>query len=230
MGFTNPANFTKRHVDYIVMTEYFAPAVNMLYALEKSGFLNGRRAKKASFCVHIVGSDRTEDQISWVLVIEFLSHWIINLKAMKIILIGPEIKETQAVGINLRCQECRAKNFAGTIIRIRGLYHDQVDLIARPDLVVAFNSGLHEFIDNEKDTWKKSIPKLIGTKGIPAILTAYTEKELNGDLARFQESRVNYLVKPRRNPYSSLRPNRNWEEGSEPIFYQSGYVAVITKK
>ncbi|KAJ3653914.1 hypothetical protein Zmor_013139 [Zophobas morio] len=230
MGFTNPHDFSKKQVDYIIMTEYFCPALNLIYPLEKTRFIERRQAKKPTVVMHVVGPSTNENKMSWILIVEYLSHWVFNLKAAKVFLIGPEVNKEETATITLKCAECKAKNFVGTVVKIKGLYHDHVNYIPRPDLIVCFNSGLHEFMDSKGDTWKKSIPKLVGFRGVPTMLTAYTETELKKDVGRFKESHINYIVTPQRNPFSSLRPNRNWEEGSEPVFYQSGYVAIVTKK
>lgn len=225
IGIDYVSDYSKKHLTHVLISENFCPAVNILYALEKSGFIKKREGKHVKLTIHLVGPSHSENKLVWNIILEFIAKWILNLEEIVIFFIGPEVNNEELLTVTCKRGDCRIVNC--TIIKVKGLYHNNVGLIQKPDLVVALNSGLHEYIDSTNDTWKNSVPELVRYKEVPLLLTAYTESELNRDLERF--SSIRFLVQPQRNPYSSLRPNRNWEEGSELVYYEHGYFTVITK-
>lgn len=214
----------------IKICDFGSPAANILFALEQSDILNGRFLKKTSLTLHLVGADIVEISWDWNIVTEILFHWIGNLETVNFILIGPDLDAS----INLReissdlCQICKNKNATASCKFFPKMYHELDDL-EKPDLVVAFNSGLHAYDEN---VWGESINQLTKFPWVPLLLTAYTSKELQCDVdvvLKNSSKELKMILEPQKNPFSCLRPMRDFNTLNIPIFYVNGYLAIFTK-
>jgi hypothetical protein len=220
---------TKDDISLVLLSEYFCPIVNVVHALEKSEFIANRQGKNTKLVIHVVGP-RREDYKSWLPLLEFLSHWIFNLKMAKIYMISADIKGEQKFSLNMMCDECTKKKFVGTFIMMEGVYHKTVQLIPRPDLVVGFDNALNEFSD-DNNRWKDSVLKLLRFKGTPLLLTAYTESDLQTNMSQYNFNHITFYVPPGVNPYRSLRPCRYSSSETEgAVVYQHNFATIITKR
>jgi splicing suppressor protein 51 len=63
---------------------------------------------------------------------------------------------------------------------------------------------------------------------VPIVVTSYTEVELPLDLERMRDlQEVEIELKPQRNPFASLRPERNFvSDDVAPLIYKNYYVGV----
>ena len=63
---------------------------------------------------------------------------------------------------------------------------------------------------------------------MPILVTSYTEVELPRDLARMRQHRdVQVEQEPRRNPFASLRPERNFvSDDVAPLIYKNYFLSV----
>ncbi|KAL3281051.1 hypothetical protein HHI36_004275 [Cryptolaemus montrouzieri] len=141
-----------------------------------------------------------------------------NLKYCKFIFVGPDselISPTQ-IDDNKKIKiEC-----------FKGYYHNIVGKIDKADIIVALNSGLHEFDSSSSDTWDKSLSKLVN-KNAPLLLTAYTKNELEEDVKRLQFFHIKTIVNIQKNPFSNVRPIRDWDSRDNSPFYVNGYITII---
>lgn len=216
-------------IEFIINSNLVAPAANFLYGMEKSGLLKDRLLSKPSLTVHIVGAAITEMSWLWKLITELPFHWIKNLKSLDFYLVGPELNHegvTEKFAEQL-CESCKARQPATKIIFHWKLYHEVANILDKPDIVVAFNSGIHEFGDN---SWQQSIDCLTMHSNVPLMLTAYTMDEIKRDVHTVKSKsshKVNTILEPQKNPFSNMTPIRNWEAGDSPVFYVSGYISIL---
>ncbi|CAG9825419.1 unnamed protein product [Phaedon cochleariae] len=221
------------HIIQIRKSQVIAPVATIIYGLEGSGFLSDRIFPKEELVVHLVGADITEMGLLWRIMSELPFHWIKNLRNFEYFIIGPDLNHSGTTDkfTNQLCLSCKSKKSTTRITFHEQLYHNIVGILKKPDVVVALNSGLHEFSNHPEDTWKDSIPFLCQSPGVPLILTAYTKEEIIADIniVRKANKKVKVLVEPHRNPFSNLKPLRNFSSDIDPIYYINGFIAVLLK-
>ncbi|XP_018579774.1 uncharacterized protein LOC108917575 [Anoplophora glabripennis] len=222
-------NNSKKFIKFIIRSNVIAPAATILYGMEESGLLTNRFLNKPDLTVHIVGAALTEMAWFWKLITELPFHWIKDLKSLNFYVIGPEIRHE---GVRKKftqqlCDSCKAKNPSSKIVFCWKLYHEVAESIDKPDIVVVFNSGLHEFGDNP---WDPSIDCLTMYSNVPLLLTAYTLNEIKQDICTLiskSSHKVNVVLEPQKNPFSNMTPVRDWETENSPVFYVNGYLAIL---
>lgn len=216
-------------IEFIIKSNLIAPAASILYGMEKSGLLRDRLLNKPNLTVHIVGAEITEMSWFWKLITELLFHWIKNLKSLVFYLVGPELNHegvTEKFAQQL-CNSCKAKQPSTKIVFHWKLYHQIVDILDKPNIVVAFNSGLHEFSNN---LWQQSIDCLTMYSNVPLLLTAYTLDEIKKDVYVVKSKsshNVSTILESQKNPFSNMTPIRDWETENSPVFYVNGYIAIL---
>lgn len=200
----------------IYRTDIFTTILTIIYGLEKTKLLEFRNLKLSDLVVHIVGADISELSLDWNLNFLFLNKWIKNLNTCKLIFIGPDCESIQ---ISHHCNNIS--------IQIVNKYYHDVENLDEPNVIVALNSGLHEFqFDKNQDTWMKSLNKLINNDA-PLVLTSYTRQELEDDLKRFEFFPKKTILNIQKNPFSNIRPLRDWDSKEYAPFYVNGYIAII---
>nr|CAI5826078.1 unnamed protein product [Callosobruchus analis]CAI5860333.1 unnamed protein product [Callosobruchus analis] len=188
----------------------------LMYCLEVFNLVKERSFVKSKLTVHIVGADYTEVSFYWDLFVQLCIKWLKNINELKFYVIGPEVKPN-----TYKCDESSVE-FLGD------LYHNVIYRIDKPDIVVSFNNGIHEFCGTDADMWHESIKRLLEYANVPLILTAYTMQEIKKDIAIVRGATEGTVVKrPEENPFKSLRPIRNHDDQSVPVFYKNGYFALI---
>ncbi|XP_044751021.1 uncharacterized protein LOC123311239 [Coccinella septempunctata] len=201
----------------IYVADIFATMLTIIYSMEKCDILKKRYSKFDNLVVHVVGADISELAADWNSNFLLLKSWIKDLKSCKFIFIGPDciLSERPKHTCNNIKIEC-----------VNDFYHNTKNL-DEPHLIVALNSGLHEFqSDNKQDTWGKSLVKLISDKA-PLVLTAYTRRELEEDVKRLQIFEMKMLLDIQKNPFSNNRPIRDWDSELYTPFYVNGYIAIL---
>lgn len=85
-----------------------------------------------------------------------------------------------------------------------------------------------KFFSLFQDTWPQTIEKFCDY-GVPILVTSYTEVELPHDLIRIREFReVQVEQEPHRNPFASLKPERNFvSDDVAPLIYKNYFVSVF---
>jgi hypothetical protein len=100
-----------------------------------------------------------------------------------------------------------------------------------PDIIVAYNCGLHEYMGTDTDTWLLSLPFLVKFNHTPLILTSYTSDEAYRDIARILDYRKDSLtvyLKCKKNPFASKRPYRDWGGENCDVFFQNNFITLVT--
>nr|CAH7712495.1 unnamed protein product [Callosobruchus chinensis] len=193
-----------------------AAASLLMYCLEVFSLVKERSFKNSQLTIHIVGADYTEVSFYWDLIVQFCIKWIKNITHLKFYVIGPEVKTN-----TYKCD-------LGLVEFLGDLYHNVIDRIDKPDIVVSFNNGIHEFCGTDTDIWHESIKRLLENSNVPLVLTAYTMQEIERDVAIVTNVTDGKLIMgPEENPFKSLRPIRNHDDQSIPVFYKNGYFAVM---
>lgn len=220
-------------VEYVLRSEVVAPAATMLYAIKKT---KGLDPLPEDLVVHLVGASQYESCCNWLIISEFFFHCLKGLKRISWVLIGPEVLEENYGLKEEFCESCKKVGKSSTITAHRTMYHDFLidNSIPKPDLIVAFNSGLHEFESQDCDTWKESISCLLKFE-VPLVLTAYTESEIVQDVGRLRAvggKDVEAVLESQKNPFAGFRPLRDWanEEDVASVFFVNGFVSILRRK
>lgn len=214
-------------IDFILKCECCSNFATIAHIIDK--FIRN----KTSLIIHVVGASSLEASTDWCSISQNLFHFFPIIETIEWILIGPEAHYYESKeDLNNNCNLCLEQNKHWTIKVYKNLYENCIDEIAIPNLVIAFNCGIHEFAKNDGDTWKTSIPYLLRHPDVPLLLTAYTKMEILEDLQCIHDcvNASKVLMEAQVNKYASLRPIRNWddEENIISVFYTNGYIAVLT--
>lgn len=221
-------------LNYLHSCDEVFSGITILYALEQTEVLFKRRLLKVdSLEIHMIGATEFEFSLNWTLIIEIFFHWIKNLKEIHIVFVGPEVTNSKLNFQSLKthfCDDCRDRD--NLLIKeanvYRSLYHDVVDTLEKPDVIVAFNSGLHEFHQSDKDSWKNSLRSLVAVPKVPLVLTAYTYNEIKDDLKIIEgAATVRVVYGPKKNPFANQRPFRDWTPENDPVYFINNFLAVV---
>lgn len=215
--------------EHLSITDSIAPIMNILYGLETSHLLKKHNFAKTDLVIHIVGADFEERCWEWCLLLEFAFHWIRNLKHVTYIAIGPEVGSWTYSLLNMSpiCGFCNMNTSNIKLSSYPTYYHNVVDELAKPDLVIAFNCGIFQI-----PTWKNSIPSLTKHPGVPLVLTdyrlEYMEKNIE-EIRNYTKTAIEVILEPQKNPFSCLSPQR-FELKNDPICYKNEYISILTSK
>ena len=228
-----------------MLTERLSYPLSLLYALQDVGVGPDNTAihEVTELRVHVVGAMSLTELLG-IIRWEYLVHRLPTLKRFHIVFIGPELygdadslDETipdehmlDDSGMTM-CEECSNKDRSIVYEMYNKCYHDFVSTshYSVPDVIVAYNCGLHENRDQATDTWKESIPLLLQHEHVPFVFTSYTDEEARLDLEILQRIKpVKTLQGPQLNPYHSLRPYRDHESSSrQPMLYWNHYITCV---
>ncbi|XP_076165919.1 uncharacterized protein LOC143145941 [Ptiloglossa arizonensis] len=130
--------------------------------------------------------------------------------------------------INL-CKNCLYSSKQLVIQMQDMLYENYVDSDSyiKPNFIIGYNVGIHECenFESENYTWTRSL-QMITKQNCPLILTSYTLPEAEKEQIRLEtildrDVKCTYFEQ---NPYSSLRPYRDFETGE--VYYQNQYIII----
>ncbi|XP_012280266.1 uncharacterized protein LOC105699679 [Orussus abietinus] len=205
------------------ISEYLTRPLSLLYAMERLEF-----SAKAEITIHVIGANMIE--VDGLEVWEILLHWLPSLMVLTIVLIGPELI-WDSVTPNV-CDCCAVEDMKIHVESCNMLYEDYVSSqwFEKPDFIIGYNTGIHECEDftSSKDTWVASL-RLLAEQNCPVVLTSYTLDESHKEHERLQavlgESIVHTLCQF--NPFSSLRPYRDYE--TEGVYYQNQFITIYKK-
>lgn len=209
----------------VFASEILSPVLTIIFSLTKC--LNYPIPSQQKFTVHMIGASTYEESFNWKVFCDVFLTFI-HVKELTVVLIGPELKETELLDqnndkqiLNLQCARC--------------LYHDFINskLYNQPDVIVSYNCGLHEFQDTENDTWGDSVERIMKNSFGVLILTSYTESEAKLDVKRlmpFVGQQTDLILSCQKNKFSSLRPLRDWATENCPVFYTNNYLTVLKKQ
>lgn len=217
--------------NYIHNCDQVLSGLTILYALEVTGLLTCHKLTEKTLVLHIVGANTFELSLNWTLIIEMFAHWIFNLELVDITFIGPEVEELPQLETNVKehfCDNCLLRKVDVNIRFHKSCYGEVVNNLAKPNLVVACNSGFHEYLGLTYDPWKTSISSLIKHVDVPLMLTAYTFAEIKKDMKIVKGAEI--VWGPAKNPFSNERPLIDWASEHIPIYYINNFLTILKKK
>ncbi|XP_054011724.1 uncharacterized protein LOC128894191 [Hylaeus anthracinus] len=207
--------------EMMVNAEYLTRPLTFLYATQKLQYF----FKEENIIIHIIAANAIE--IDGIELWEILLHWLPNTTMISIVLIGPELSPG-SIPINL-CKNCRYNGRQLAIEMQNMLYENYTtgNSYVKPNFIIGYNAGIHECenFKSEMDTWTYTL-RMITKQNCPLILTSYTLSEAEKEQIRLEaildrDVKCTYFEQ---NPYSSLRPYRDFE--SEGVYYQNQYIII----
>ncbi|XP_018016359.1 putative protein MSS51 homolog, mitochondrial [Hyalella azteca] len=234
----------------LMITERLSYPLSLQYALQNVGLGSDNTALHdvTKLNVHVVGA-KSYTELLGIIRWEYMVHRLPALQFLHVVFIGPELfldghSEEDALpddhilddsGLTM-CDDCKAKPRMIVYEMANMCYHDFIETsyYSKPDVVIAYNCGFHEQVDNKsKDTWKSSLPLLVADPAVPLVFTSYTLQEACKDLSALQAAVPVKVVMPtQRNPFSSCRPYRDHEieaSGSNPLFFWNQYITCVRR-
>ena len=169
-----------------VGTRELSQPVNCLQAMYIHGIENF--GSLSTLTIHIVGADKSyEWSPSPTHVWEEIMHCLPAVKKMELIFVGPDLFTRVNPNADYRapmdlecCPDCIGKGRKRVMTTYAKKWHEyraDKDRYTKPDLVVAFNTGMSM---EETDGWVESIKMMI-EDDIPCLFTMYQEDEAKGD-------------------------------------------------
>lgn len=208
--------------------------LTILLGLQQGNVIVKRKISSNNLIIHVVGSSHFEHNLNWNCITEIMFHWVTNVQKIHFDFIGPGCMSDSNLFEHfndLLCNRCTKRSVTATANFHQSFYHDIITKLPKPDVVVAFNNGIHEYTGSVNDYWKESLNSLLCYDSVPLILTAYTENELTSDLNRILSvSNINIIYGPKKNIFSNMRPLQDWESEINPLYYINNYMAVVRKK
>ncbi|XP_012266010.2 uncharacterized protein LOC105691840 [Athalia rosae] len=233
----NSSRFRNMDVyNYTALSHLASVPLTVLYALQHTHRHNWRGLE--NFTLHLIGAEFHYEGVNLRVWEKLFLHFLPNLKNLTIVAIGPELFLPAMVPGELltRVKLCRRCKIAGKTIRVsfvaNTLYHDfrSSPEYGRPDMSCLFNPGLYRRTAfGGRDTWPKTISELCSAK-VPIVVTAYTEREIPMDIARVKSvGEIRIVLTPRKNPYASLKPDRNFvSDETVPLIYKNYFLSIVT--
>jgi splicing suppressor protein 51 len=225
-------------------THELSQAVTCLYAMYEHGIEHFQDL--TTLCIHIVGAGSTYE-IFPTCVWEEITHCLPNVKTLKTVFVGPEAcPDTVPPTDNSPLQEIQAcptctTNGRKRVFALYGFtYHDFHNKFVvpqgdepssslsclKPDLVVAFNTGMHEV---DAESWKTSLQVIMDTN-VPSIFTSYNRSEADQDYALLEGLGAGMLHDaPKRNPFSEIKPEIDCTETGVDEFYHNSMYCMSFK-
>ncbi|EFN82414.1 uncharacterized protein LOC105185171 [Harpegnathos saltator] len=192
-----------------------------------------------TFVIHVIGAEFQFECIHLHVWEKFFLHLIPNLKRLRLMFVGPELR-LPTVPLNLLaavkiCTACKSFDRHVNVSFHPGkFYHDfcRSKQFVKPNLVCLFNPGLYRQTGFEgRDTWPETIREFCKT-GVPVCITSYTKHEIPREMTRIKSiADAKTILEPRRNPYASIKPDRNFvSDDTAPLIYKNYYLAIVRGK
>lgn len=208
----------------VLNTDFLTRPLTVFHAMELLDYI----PKRKDVIIHVVAADTVEEitVMTWKFLLNLINKTFTNVTSLVVIMIGPELNKADLYESHFSDPSSEKKlswefhdvlydNYAGS------------SSFVKPDLIVGFNTGIHEQeLGSTTETWTSSI-QLVAKQRCPFILTCYTQEEKRKDVSRINtilNKNVNYLYCGK-NPFASLRPHRSFEQ-AERVYYQNHYMIV----
>ena len=225
MTYTKDVTKWNMSTEVALLSELLTCPLTLLYALEKLG-----TSFNKSSVIHVVGAAAFECTFlkKW----EVILHYLPQLTCLDMVFIGPESEQGFETTCVL-CVDCQKKGrVLSTHFQSGNLYHQYATskTFLMPDIIVAYNCGLHEYVGTDTDTWLLSLPFLVKFNQTPLILTSYTSDEAYRDIERILDYRKDSLkvyLKCAKNPFASKRPYRDWGNENCEVFFQNNFITLV---
>lgn len=180
-------------------TNVLSQVLTCLYAMYKSNwscFLH-----KEQITIHVAAASSSYE-VPPTCVWEEILHFLPRLQSVTVHFIGPEACQSLAPPTRdfatiafEPCPDCTAKNRKRRAGMFGYTYHDYATKYlaskshSTPDLVVAFNTGMHE---EDTESWKQSLQVILDLD-VPAFFTSYNAYEARLDYDLLQEEGAKLL-------------------------------------
>lgn len=180
----------------------------------------------SSLTVHVVGAGEFEWPPSPVW--ELLAHHIPSVRRLTVEFVGQAINSEEMPAIEMECcPECSGVGCKRLYGAMPTTYHAfrASSRYTKPDLVVAFNSGVHEA---EVEQWRPTLEGLI-QEGIPCLFTSYNELEATKDQAALEELGGHVTLATQPNPFRSEIPRIEVTDAKlkHPFYYSNNYYLCM---
>ncbi|EZA49965.1 hypothetical protein X777_11453 [Ooceraea biroi] len=166
-------------------------------------------------------------------------HLLPTLKHLQLMFIGPELRlPTVPLDLLATVKICSACKLSGRRVNVSfhpgKFYHDfcRSKQFVKPHLVCLFNPGLYrETGFDGRDTWPETIREFCKAR-VPVCVTSYTKHEIPREMIRIKSiADVETILEPQRNPFASIKPDRNFvSDDTAPLIYKNYYIAIIKGK
>lgn len=246
MSMVNEKSNGYRNLDYFLNMDFYnyttlshmsSIPLTTLYGLQKT---RANLDDIENLVLHLIGAEFHYEGMNLRVWEKLFHHLLPSLKNLSIFIIGPELIIPELpdtpVDIFSRVKICRLCKLRDKKIKIsfipRTLYHDfcHSSEYKKPDFTCLFNPGLYRATGfNGRDTWPRTILELCKTK-VPILVTAYTEREIPMDIQRIKAvcPDVEIVLEPTKNPFASLKPDRNFvSDESIPLIYKNYFLSVV---
>lgn len=167
---------------------------------------------------------------------EMVAHRLPKLNKMTLVFIGDEVPLAELPKDfkykSKQIQKGRNDDINIRYVLVNKLYQDYAGLNSyiEPDFVVALDCGFKFY-----PSWNKAIPHMVRKGGAALIFTEFTQKDMEDNLRIVQtngnDTGVEVVMPPQRNPYQSMRPVRcsdrtgNYE--SHSVIYTNDFLCVV---
>lgn len=189
--------------------------------------------------VHVIGAEFQFECVNLHVWETLFLHLLPNLKHLRLMFVGPELR-LPTVPLDLLttvkiCSACESSCRRVNVSFHPGkFYHDfcRSKRFARPHLVCLFNPGLYRATGFDgRDTWPETIKEFCKAR-VPVCVTSYTKHEIPREIIRIKSiADVETILEPRRNPFASIKPDRNFvSDDTAPLIYKNYYITVIKGK
>ena len=199
------------------ISHFLSMSMTVMYGFENLGLLQNKE-----ILIHVIGTTIYESQSlsQW----ELLLHCLPSLINLKIVFVGPELKQPEE---NKIPNICRAFNSTVKTLSFEFhnvLYQNYLDEqhVKNPSLVIAFNPGFIAY-----DSWKDCLINLEKRKSA-LIFTSYSKNDAEIDQKEIQEflgHGTSYFYFGE-NPYCSLRPKRFIDPFIQAVVYKNAYITI----
>lgn len=192
-----------------------------------------------AYTIHVIGAEFHFECIDLHVWEKLFLHLMPELKTLSLVFVGPEL-QLPAIPVRLlakvkTCFDCKRSGRSINVSFQPGkCYHEYASSIefSKPDILCLFNPGLYRRTGFDgKDTWPASIRRMCDLR-VPILVTSYTAHEIPWEMARIKSiSNVDEILKPRKNPFASYKPERNFvSDDAVPLIYKNYYLAVVKGK
>lgn len=227
-GNTSERDFEERRRMFLSSaTDTLTMPLTIVSALEDLGLLETRTLK-----LHLLGA--TSREFLGMSAFEEILHLVPGVKILEITAVGPsallygEDKDGYAPKQNLPCcSMCQSQLRKRPLASYQGLYHNfaKSSNYAKPDLIVAFNSGFVDGDDANTD-WDQTIRHIVNSD-IPTLFTTYNAREASNERAKMERLSARFIVEPEKNKWSSLVPMPEFLDEEYDIWYQNYHRYII---
>ncbi|RLU15672.1 hypothetical protein DMN91_011427 [Ooceraea biroi] len=189
--------------------------------------------------VHVIGAEFQFECTNLHAWEKLFLHLLPTLKHLQLMFIGPELRlPTVPLDLLATVKICSACKLSGRRVNVSfhpgKFYHDfcRSKQFVKPHLVCLFNPGLYrETGFDGRDTWPETIREFCKAR-VPVCVTSYTKHEIPREMIRIKSiADVETILEPQRNPFASIKPDRNFvSDDTAPLIYKNYYIAIIKGK